>query len=1605
MKVKQHSLTGITGSKSDPKPKPKRASKPKPKRAPNPKPKPQAKRKRKPRAPPRSPNVLGADDPLGSEEPDQALKEIELVPTTQTKNINNWNRVKDKLRLSRPIRHTHADLVPMMWNVLPIYDDRAFEVVEIRLVTSSRCRRVPLGKKSSQPAKNPDGSFAEQQTESWEIEVQDARRRESSTIILFPADHHVMKQKPIPWRGGILETRFCDEEAARRVAQQACDRLNRLPVPIDAELWNSDPYNVPAKMFLEAASMFAIDENFDHSVLDPDWRNRGRGVKTYGLASEQVSIFARDKQTTPLWFSKAYNLLGQYLRINFTAPGLDAARILTELSDAVPDSFHYVADECEMPAVSDLTEIQYEAANLFMRYLQYNTWGLHFDQPALNTWVRRQIEHFALPQTIGNRSKVLRVRRGQTGPCDGDQGWRVVDAAAGVSIRPTKYVADLVEGGELPHIHPATKDSAMIAHVLQSMSLELSTSSGFFNAWQAGLVAAEKINLYMPHMISRARVMEIHCLCTNELERQAASHYCMLDYQYIRCSNGVRLEDGRFVCQECVEKGKLSFSHHTTSALNRAIYQTCYANLNNEFERRGVPFDFDMLNALREHCHMAIIDSANAIWQDAWDGQRVHADARYRDVALQMHGLGVAVPHFLNPSLDRLLPYVNLNGELVIHVAENCVLTTLSLNYLRGSQPPHVIFLMGEARRIWRAEQGGAPRDEEYWRSIYTALDHAMLISQMAYQSRSKRMSQDFSEEDFSTMQACYRSGEFVGTTHNPAFRMRSDFVGGVPLINPGKRQSHKQAAEEWHGRGGRKDWALFTDEDWEIILRIHEQIRASEIYNPRGLRIPMGPGDVPYPFLTHHMPAKTSPSAFRDFISKEFISRWQGMDEWCNWAFVTGNSPKTLFLTCLIWWYSTGGLDEVFGCGITFYTSHMLSISVGRRREVDPGSQMDDGWEDENPTSLDQYNPKKRTLTIQAAATNRMWAATPKEYLDELPDLVLANVRRETEHFDATRRNLPPIRFPEDIAARKVAKFTRAQEPQDDFFQIFGNDSSDDPDTGLDAVSAGGERPPAGTSFIDFEIERFRRRVLRGERVHFNQPALTMLEYAQNLAIRASAEGREFDPMHSYHNDLRAEWIIPLAKIAKDGDEAWTHDDMNTWIIERALGDTVPHGTALLPAAISNWIEGIEEETGVPLEQRNRFEALGNPFNDSNAEHVIGEITRAVGIYCSNSHYVVLAFNFDGLAQEGRIQYWNSSGQYIHNLRRVTRIGPIIGDFLARQMQVSLPYLDWTSTPVEVLPQTIQGDANIDCGPLSINALVNAIRGVPTEIATGRDLDTLVFGLRFRFLTWAFETYMGCPSMVEFIQDHFGEDTIPQYHRQVEALEEFQRRDAERRRRENETEEERRHREEAEQHRLQEEEEQRRLDEEEEQRRREEERIAAGGQPQLPADLSRRMRSLEDDVRKVLTRMTQQDDRLERIETQTRNTGQQLTTMSTNLTNEIRAVRPQANRLSGGQGHSNIGSSSGAPSNPPSRPASSRSMVVPRNNYNARVVTAVDEIHPAYRFAVVSGTGATRRVGYAGQDAFFTAGGEELARYDDSGNVVDVEGQWIGNFMEFEDA
>lgn len=130
---------------------------------------------------------------------------------------------------------------------------------------------------------------------------------------------------------------------------------------------------------------------------------------------------------------------------------------------------------------------------------------------------------------------------------------------------------------------------------------------------------------------------------------------------------------------------------------------------------------------------------------------------------------------------------------------------------------------------------------------------------------------------------------------------------------------------------------------------RIIQEITTSDNYNSSGEDLPRAaptsdglPG-APWLWNPVHM--------FQDhsweFLQKEFKHRLQRIDQFCDLANDhSSESSETLFLTCVILWFlSGGGKDEVLGTRMTIFARHALRYSIGRALHVRPGSIMRTGW------------------------------------------------------------------------------------------------------------------------------------------------------------------------------------------------------------------------------------------------------------------------------------------------------------------------------------------------------------------------------------------------------------------------------------------------------------------------------------------------------------------------------------------------------------------------------------------------------------------------------------------------------------------------------------
>jgi hypothetical protein len=82
-------------------------------------------------------------------------------------------------------------------------------------------------------------------------------------------------------------------------------------------------------------------------------------------------------------------------------------------------------------------------------------------------------------------------------------------------------------------------------------------------------------------------------------------------------------------------------------------------------------------------------------------------------------------------------------------------------------------------------------------------------------------------------------------------------------------------------------------------------------------------------------------------------------MDELCDWSNNHDDeSPESLFLTCVILWFSLDGeKNGILGLRVTIFSRHTFCFSIGRALHVGTSSIMVTGWSKKLPDSLSQYD------------------------------------------------------------------------------------------------------------------------------------------------------------------------------------------------------------------------------------------------------------------------------------------------------------------------------------------------------------------------------------------------------------------------------------------------------------------------------------------------------------------------------------------------------------------------------------------------------------------------------------------------------------------------
>lgn len=749
-----------------------------------------------------------------------------------------------------------------------------------------------------------------------------------------------------------------------------------------------------------------MSDHFDYLALHPIWRGPGATIggqiNNYDWPVTIVQSNKKGEITVPIYTADATR---HY--VCFVVDRVDHSKV-EALGQGAPAWFYYKARTLKLSKTGALSDAAFQKILPLVRHIQYKFWGCLAGKDAVIRYFHILLAPFLKPERETNQTWF--------GPCDGRPGWALQcypRSQTQAKISPLRTFIDSVNG-TLPVINIVSKSRVCIAYVMQQGYISWSNGEGQLNAWQAMIEAADAVDVLRPQIISIAKILDEYCCCRSPEARSRMAHYCMICWVLSLCSNCVKLEDGRTVCQECVTKHgtELPADFTLTGGLRAYIRRSTLSAYYRDAESAGRAKEPTLLADLRAKLEESITDVALDQWKDAWNGLRLWSDAVYTDTLLRsVKRAARTVTHPLNCSIEAPYPFCLVGGVVYYHHPDNIVLTAWGLNALHGNYPIFILPWCRLAVEHIEREYSGEDQDDSFWSSFDNAMDNAMRIGNMTPHSLIPRLKQKLKNADYEDLVEMWKTGR--PSVQDPIFSYAPD----------------RSSTE-------------FSKWDSEDVKRIDALVRAFERLFPQH-PLPRSASGAPWPLRIDHMPEDwTYDDAFVFFSGK-----YRRAKIWCNSENETKESPDNFFLACIIWFLKTGGKDEFFNCSLTIYSRHPFTLSVGRASNVLPGSPMATGFTCLHPSSIDDYNPLLCSITFEGLLTNRY-----KHNFDislfktALRDLI-KSIPFFTAWYDAPVPDLPVLRFPSTLRTGRITY----RGPQDE-------DSGDESDNhGGDGGGGGG--------------------------------------------------------------------------------------------------------------------------------------------------------------------------------------------------------------------------------------------------------------------------------------------------------------------------------------------------------------------------------------------------------------------------------------------------------------------------------------------------------------------------------------------------------------------
>jgi hypothetical protein len=771
------------------------------------------------------------EDPVARSHPPLEPFSIEL--NTRTRMCNAWKKNRETLDAEN-IQYTLAKLLPTKLDDMPVYDDRKFVVDHIDLVTSLRLALDPsTGKLPALGAvKSGKIDFSQaEQINHYVVYLRDSNKPKSLHLIMYDAHVSIQnrgtktqsQRRNAAMRPGALTTDVCPTEAdARRVALDACNKLDRVPMSLDKF---NDPsatrFTLPMKRMIECLALPALRPGFLYSELHPEWvdlhgdhvNNREMNFYPAVMGHASLEHITRISGKTIVRMSfRACTVTGYSYLIRVYLHHYDKEK-LRGIEDLIPEWFFakcetwtgMITDEkSQKHAQTSTNKANNEVTKEVTNEADNNNDDAAGDEPSGSKTMNKSKKNATL-QDMGLDEEDWVLYRGlarymqyKVWGCAGDVSESqvianhigiafekadttrhlVVEIANGKApwgvspsnvtstiILPMAITNNAIKGGKLMRISFAGHSKIIIAYVQEQMLKTLAGLKGVLNAWTSGCEAADIVDNYMPILLSKAKIIAEYCQCKDVTERRQTNHYCMLDLNVYRCIDMVNLEDGRRVCKYCAENfGAGASDYHSRQNLNTFLKAMAYGAAYDEARLVEESMDTtSFAQALHAKCIESRVHASEDDWQDGYCGNKIRniQEDQYATEMSHRHVTGAHRRHIhpLKPSIEAARPYIRVDGKTHVHHPDNILLTAFCINVLKGVHIAAILPWFRLAVENWAKEKDGEPRNERFWRAFHAAMDHAMIIRKEVPRTRKGRRNYKPTASAYQSHQQKWKSG------------------------------------------------------------------------------------------------------------------------------------------------------------------------------------------------------------------------------------------------------------------------------------------------------------------------------------------------------------------------------------------------------------------------------------------------------------------------------------------------------------------------------------------------------------------------------------------------------------------------------------------------------------------------------------------------------------------------------------------------------------------------------------------------------------------------------------------------------------------------------